>query len=114
MNITVQENAFSDLQGALSLIQSRALWPTTYTTNEATAAELHWHSENIFGFVISGDFYLLDDTGKRLEANAGASFMVPAGCLHAEGEINARVEIIIALEEALPMDKFLLPRPPPV
>jgi gentisate 1,2-dioxygenase len=112
MTIEVKKAVFDDLVGALTLIQSKALWPTTYATTEATAAELHWHSETIYGFVVSGNFHLLDAEGNRFDANSGDAFVVPKGCLHAEGEINAPVEIIIALEEALPMDRFLLPRSP--
>ena len=112
MTVQIQKNCFEGLTGALEDVKSRELWPTTYATDHATAADPHWHSEEVHGWVVTGNFHLHDAEGQRLDMVPGDRFMIPAGTLHAEGEINEAVTLIIGLAEPLPGDRFLLPRDP--
>ena len=112
MGIRVEKGYFDGLGGALDDIKSRALWPTTYATDHATAAETHWHSEDVHAYMIEGATYFMDGNGKRHPVEAGDMITIPARTLHAEGEINGPVVMLIGIPEPLPQDRFLMLRDP--
>ena len=112
MGLKIEKQHFSGLRGALESIRERGLFPTTYATDHATAASLHWHSEEVLAYLIQGETYFLDSDGHKHQLEAGDLITVPSGTLHAEGEINEPVVMLIGLKEALPMDQFLVPRDP--
>lgn len=112
MSIQIQRNCFEGLAGAMGSLQASQLWPTTYCTDQATAAEPHWHSEDVHGYVVEGNFHLHDADGQKHDLVPGDKFLVPAKTLHAEGEINSQVTLIIGISEPLGADRFLLPREP--
>lgn len=110
MAIEIEKSCFNGLSGAMSDLSTHKLWPTTYCTNQATAAEPHWHSEDVCGYVIAGNFNILDTDGQKHDLVPGDKFKVPAKTIHAEGEINSPVTLIIGISEPLSADRFLLPR----
>lgn len=103
---------FFTLDDALADIRSRGLWPTTYVVDHATEAGLHWHTEDVYGYILRGSSYALDAAGNRLDVRAGDLIIIPARELHAEGEIHENTITIVALPEALRPDQFLRPHPP--
>jgi gentisate 1,2-dioxygenase len=62
--------------------------------------------------VIQGKTHFLDAGGQEHLVEAGDLITVPARTLHAEGDIDEPVVMLIGLKEALPMDRFLLQREP--
>jgi hypothetical protein len=112
MGLIIAKNHFDGLSGALEDIREKGLFPTTYATDHATAAKLHWHSHNVLAYIIKGNTYFLDAEGQKHLVEAGDLMTVPARTLHAEGEIDEPVVMLIGLEEALPADQFLLIRDP--
>lgn len=112
MEMHIDREYFQGLSGALEDLKTRELWPTTYSTDQATAADLHWHSEDVHGYVIEGAFHMHDAEGNRHDMTAGDRFMIPARTLHAEGRIDELVHLIIGIPEPLAPDRFLLPRSP--
>jgi mannose-6-phosphate isomerase-like protein (cupin superfamily) len=112
MSIKVEKGYFNGLEGALNDIKSQALWPTTYATDHATAAQLHWHSEDVHGYVVEGEIYITDNDGHRHDLQAGDKITIPARTLHAEGEIDAPVALVVGLPVAVPLDQFLFARNP--
>lgn len=112
MALKIQRCSFSELAGAMKDLTALKLWPTTYCTSQATAAEPHWHSEDVHGYVVGGNFNILDTDGQRFDLVPGDKFVVPARTLHAEGAIDSPVTLIIGMTEALSQDRFLLPRDP--
>ena len=112
MALITEKGHFVGLDGALGDIRDKGLFPTTYATDQATAASLHWHSEDVFAYLIQGKVHFLDGEGKEHWLEAGDLMTVPARTLHAEGDINEPVVMLIGLNEALPMDRFLLPHDP--
>jgi len=112
MSLITEKRHFVGLDGALGDIRDKGLFPTTYATDQATAANLHWHSEDVLAYLIQGNAYFLDGEGKEHWLEAGDLMTVPARTLHAEGDINEPVIMLIGLKEALPMDRFLLTRDP--
>jgi len=112
MGLIIEKGHFDGLSGALEDIREKGLFPTTYATDQATAAKLHWHSEDVLAYMIKGNTYFLDADGQKHLVEAGDLMTVPARTLHAEGEIDEPVVMLIGLEEALPADQFLLPHDP--
>ncbi|MFT5177304.1 MAG: mannose-6-phosphate isomerase-like protein (cupin superfamily) [Alteromonas macleodii] len=110
MTLIIGKGHFDGLSGALEDISRKRLFPTTYATDYATAADLHWHAEEVLAYMIQGETYFLDSDGQRHQIEAGDLVTVPARTLHAEGDIKVPVVMLIALKDALPMDQFLLQR----
>lgn len=110
MSLIIQKNHFDGLSGALEDIRDRNLYPTTYATDSATAASLHWHNEEVLAYLVKGKTYFLDETGHKHPLEAGDLITVPARTLHAEGDIKEPVVMLIGLVDATPMDKFLVQR----
>lgn len=112
MSLIVEKAHFEGLAGALQAIAGKGLYPTTYATDHATAAELHWHNEEVLAYLVQGETYFLDGDNNRYPLQAGDLITVPARTVHAEGDIKEPVVMLIGLREALPMDRFLLPHDP--
>ena len=112
MSLTVKKGHFDGLSGALEDIRVRNLFPTTYATDHATAANLHWHSEEVLAYLVKGKTYFLDAGGNEHQLEAGDLITVPAGILHAEGAVNEPVVMLIGLVDAVPADQFLVQRDP--
>lgn len=112
MGIQIEKAYFNGLSEALDDIKAKGLWPTTYATDHATAAEIHWHSEDVHGYVVEGATYFLDGDGTEHPVAAGDKITIPARTLHAEGAINEAVVLIIGIPEALSPDRFLKMRDP--
>ncbi len=113
MGIHVKKGCFEGLPGALEDAKNHNLWPTTYVADEATAADLHWHSEEVHVYVMRGETYFLDgESGKKHPVIAGDKVIVPARTLHAEGEFKGGIIYLIGIPEALAPDRFLLQRSP--
>ena len=80
-------------------------------TYQATAADIHWHSEDVAVYVMKGETYFLDgETGKKHAVMAGDKVTVPARTLHAEGEVVGGIIYLIGLPEALSPERFLMQR----
>lgn len=112
MSIEVVKECFSDLDGALADIRSRGLWPTTYVVDKATEAPLHWHTEDVYGYIVGGSSYALDEDGAKIPVRAGDLLIIPARTLHAEGEISETMTTIVGIPEPLKPEAFLRPRLP--
>lgn len=112
MAMEVIRGQFPTLDDALADIRQRGLWPTTYVVDHATEAGLHWHTEDVYGYILRGSSYALDAQGNRIDVGAGDLIIIPARELHAEGEIHENTITIVGLPVALRSDQFLKPHPP--
>jgi hypothetical protein len=113
MSIRVEKGCFDGLDDALDDIRKNRLWPTTYVAEEATAADIHWHSEEVTVYVMKGQTYFLDgETRKKHAVMEGDKVTVPARTLHAEGEVVGGIIYLIGIPEALSPERFLMQREP--
>jgi gentisate 1,2-dioxygenase len=108
VTFTIENKRFDGLNGALEDILAKGLFPTTYATDHATAPELHWHNEEVLVYLVQGKAYFTDADGMDHRLEAGGLITVPARTLHAEGNINEPVVMLIGLKEALTADQYLL------
>ena len=112
MGVRVEKGFFHGLADVIGDVKQNGTWPTTYVAGTTTAAEIHWHSEDVNVYVMEGQTDFLDaESGKRHQVMAGDKITVPARTLHAEGAVEGRIVYIIAVPEALAPGDFLKMRP---
>jgi len=61
---------------------------------------LHWHDVDNCGYVLEGKSYVLDENGERIPLGPGDKLIIPAGAIHAEGEVTERMVYIVGLPVA--------------
>ena len=76
-------------------------WPTTYRSNPSPELPVHWHDGDTIGYLVEGETYVLDENGNRCELSAGDKLIIPAGALHAEGEVTDPVTYIVTTEQCV-------------
>lgn len=91
---------FSTKAQVLDEISKLDLWPTTYVSNRMDELPVHWHNVDNHGFVLEGSSYVLNENGERIELSAGDKLEIPAGAIHAEGEVTERMVYIVAVPVA--------------
>ena len=88
------------------------LWPTTYVSDRMQELPLHWHDVDNCGYVLEGSGYVLNEHGEKIPLGPGDKLSIPAGALHAEGEVSARMVYIVGIPEAANLFEKLSLRDP--
>lgn len=96
----VIHNYFNTKSEVLADLDRLDLWPTVYVSNRMDELPLHWHDVDNCGYVMEGKSYVLDENGDRIELCAGDKLVIPAGAIHAEGEVTERMVYIVGLPVA--------------
>lgn len=105
----VVHNFFSTKAEVLDDIKKLDLWPTTYVSDRMEELPLHWHDVDNCGYVLEGSSYVLNEKGERVPLGPGDKLVIPAGALHAEGEVAERMVYIVGITEAANLfDKLTL------
>lgn len=107
--MSVVRNAFATKEEALADLAAMDLWPTTYVSERAEELPLHWHDVDNCGYVLEGHGYVLDADGERLDLGPGDKLILPAGAVHAEGEMTERMVWIVGISEPANLMDALLP-----
>ena len=112
MALQLQKGFFQSKNEVLEDIDKNDTWPTTFVSGPSEGLPVHWHSEEVHGYVMEGETSFLDvATGERTPVAKGDKIIVPARALHAEGPIQDRVVYILALPVALESEQFLMMHP---
>lgn len=93
----VMHNFFKSKSEVLADIDRLDLWPTVYVSDRMEELPLHWHDVDNCGYVMEGKSYVLNENGERVELSAGDKLVIPAGAIHAEGEVTERMVYIVGL-----------------
>jgi quercetin dioxygenase-like cupin family protein len=96
----VVHNFFTSKSEVLEDINKLDLWPTTYVSERMDELPLHWHDIDNCGYVLQGKSYVLDENGQRVALGPGDKLVIPAGAIHAEGEVTERMVYIVGIPEA--------------
>ena len=96
----VIHNFFSTKSEVLADLDKLDLWPTTYVSERMEELPLHWHDVDNCGYVLAGSSYVLDENGERVPLGPGDKLVIPAGAIHAEGEVTERIVYIVGLPVA--------------
>lgn len=105
----VIHNAFSTKEEVLADIARLDLWPTTYVSERMDELPLHWHDVDNCGYVLEGSSYVLDENGERVELGPGDKLVLPAGAVHAEGEVTEKMVYIVGISRPENLFDALLP-----
>ena len=95
----VIHNAFTSKSEVLADLDRLDLWPTTYVSERMQELPLHWHEVDNVGYVLEGRSYVLDEAGERIPLGPGDKLVIPAGAVHAEGEVSERMVYIVGISE---------------
>ena len=74
---------------------------------------LHWHEVDNCGYVLEGSSYVLDEKGEHIPLGPGDKLVLPAGAVHAEGEVTERMVYIVGIDVPKNLFDALLPLNPP-
>ena len=95
----VIHNAFSTKDEVFEDLKHLDLWPTTYVSERMQELPLHWHDVDNCGYVLEGSSYVLNEHGERFPLGPGDKLVIPAGAIHAEGEVTERMVYIVGISE---------------
>jgi mannose-6-phosphate isomerase-like protein (cupin superfamily) len=96
----VIRNFHSSKSEVLADIDRLDLWPTTYVSERMDELALHWHDVDNCGYVLEGRSYVLNERGERIPLGPGDKLVLPAGAVHAEGEVSERMVYIVGISVA--------------
>jgi quercetin dioxygenase-like cupin family protein len=96
----VLRNYFSTKEEVLDEIKTLDLWPTTYVSERMEELPLHWHDVDNHGYILEGKSYLLDENGEQVPIGPGDKLVIPAGALHAEGQVTEKMVYIVGINKA--------------
>ncbi|MGI9621964.1 MAG: cupin domain-containing protein [Acidimicrobiales bacterium] len=105
----VIKNAFTTKSEVMEDLNRLDLWPTTYVSERMDELPLHWHDVDNCGYVLEGSSYVLDEHGNRIDLEPGDKLVLPAGAIHAEGEVSERMVYIVGISKAENLFDALLP-----
>ena len=121
MGISVDKNFFQTQDEVFQDMRKTGYWPTTYISPASGELPVHWHNLDIVAYVMSGETYLLDENGTRFPLEKGDRLNLPAGVMHAEGEVKDSVTYIVTISECIPfmdalslLDPGTYPEPAPL
>jgi len=96
----VFHNFFHTKDEVLDDIKRLDLWPTVYVSERMEELPLHWHDVDNCGYVMEGRSYVINEQGERISLSAGDKLQIPAGAIHAEGEVTERMVYIVGIPVA--------------
>lgn len=105
----VIHDAFTTKEEVLADIAAQDLWPTTYVSERMEELPLHWHDVDNCGYVLEGSSYVLNELGERVPLGPGDKLVLPAGAVHAEGEVTERMVYIVGISRPENLFDALLP-----
>jgi mannose-6-phosphate isomerase-like protein (cupin superfamily) len=110
--MTVDHGYFTSQAEVMADIANTGFWPTTYISDASPELPVHYHDQDIIGYVMSGSTYVLDESGARVTISAGDRLNIPKGAWHAEGAVTERVTYIVTVRDPIPFLEALMPREP--
>ncbi len=105
----VIKQAFTTKEEVLADIARLDLWPTTYVSERMDELPLHWHDVDNCGYVLEGSSYVVDEHGTHIALEAGDKLVLPAGAVHAEGEVLEKMVYIVGISRPANLMDALLP-----
>ena len=119
--LSVVRQCFSSREEALQDCRENAYFPVDYHSTASPELPVHWHATSTIGYVLAGSTYVLDSDGERVDLHAGDKLIIPAGAVHAEGEVTEPVTWLTTwavdrplLENVKALDPRAWPTPKPL
>jgi mannose-6-phosphate isomerase-like protein (cupin superfamily) len=105
--MVVEKGFFTTKDEVMQDILKSGFWPTTFISNASPELPVHYHTQDILGYVMEGTTYLLDENQERIDVGPGDKLIIPKGAWHAEGKVTERVVYIVTLPEPIPFEVAL-------
>jgi quercetin dioxygenase-like cupin family protein len=105
--MTIDKAYFTSKDEVIQDVLKTGFWPTTFISNNSPELPVHYHEQDIIGYVMEGQTYLLNEDGERVPIEAGDRLVIPKGAWHAEGKVEERVVYIVTLPEPIPFEVAL-------
>ena len=102
----VERQCFETLEDVMEAIKSSGFWPTTYISTPSPELPLHWHDDDVEGYLLKGETYVLNEKGERVDLGPGDKLVIPAGALHAEGKVTDEIVYVVSTRAASPSITF--------
>ena len=113
MALQIIKNFFETKDDVLRDLLKTGYWPTTFVSNASPELPVHWHDDDVEGYVLEGETYLVDgETGGHVNFCRGDKLILPAGTLHAEGKVSDRMVYIVAMPKPSNLEVLLQMRDP--
>lgn len=110
--MTIERNFFETRSEVMQDIGKSGFWPTTFVSDHSPELPVHYHNQDIIGYVMEGHTYLLDEEGNKQLIGPGDKLNIPKGAWHAEGEVTEKVVYIVTLPEPMSFMEALAPQEP--
>ena len=110
--LVIDHECFDGLDGALADIRARGLWPTSFALDEGLGAPMHWHTDEVWIYLVAGRTSVSDGAGNWTGLAAGSRLRIPPRVLHQEGPVDEPLQLIVALPEPRSQADFLKAFPP--
>ncbi len=110
--MTIERNFFETRSEVMQDIGKSGFWPTTFVSVNSPELPVHYHNQDIIGYVMEGHTYLLDEEGNKQLIGPGDKLSIPKGAWHAEGEVTEKVVYIVTLPEPMSFMEALAPQEP--
>ncbi len=69
--LVVEKGYFSTRAEVMEDIRDTGYWPTTFISKPSPELPIHYHKQDILGYVIEGETYLLDENESRIPNVSG-------------------------------------------
>ena len=100
--LLIEKGFFTTKDEVLQDIRKSGFWPTTFISDSSPELPIHYHEQDILGYVMSGKTYVLDEDGQRIDIGPGDKLTIPKGAWHAEGKVDETVVYIVTLPDPTP------------
>jgi gentisate 1,2-dioxygenase len=100
--MTTEKQCFETREDVYRDMIQTGFWPTTYLSSPSPELPLHWHAGDTIGYVMEGTTYVLNENNERCELTPGDKLIIPAGALHAEGQVTDPVTYIVTMRDPQP------------
>ena len=105
----VIHNFHSSLDEVYDDLKALGFYPTTYVSERMEEVPLHWHNVDNCGYVLEGSSYVRNEKGEPVPLGPGDKLIIPAGAVHAEGEVTERMVYIVGINRPENLMEALLP-----
>lgn len=100
----VERQCFETLEDVMEAIKASGFWPTTYISTPSPELPLHWHDDDVEGYLLKGETYVLNEKGERVDLGPGDKLVIPAGALHAEGKVTDEIVYVVSTKSCEPFN----------
>jgi|SRR5581483_1021196 len=107
MTLQVTKNFFRSKNEVLDDMKAADSWPTMYVGGASAGRAVHAHGMDLTVYVMDGEADFIDgETDTSFHLIPGDKLVIPAGALHAEGEVKERIVYLVGFPGPMSPDEI--------